>query len=208
MATPAIPNLPQTKDELISKIIEMEWPMFTTVHDTAGRALCQDDHKTFITMRMSQFMAWDEATLKLYYGDVYTAMTSHQNLMTYKYGYMMEYTHPEEYEIIKEDLPSINMWKRQLIIAIVRQQIKWYTDVAQRFPNILRSGRPIRQSQAHLGDTSFEVYLRCELYTYSYETLESLWRYMQHLKADDKNLNEMILKNTAKLYGFDSIAAL
>lgn len=207
MAAPEL-SIPQTKNEIISKIIEMEWPMFTTVHDAAGRALCQDDQKTFITMRMSQFMVWDEETLRRYYHDVYTAMTSKQNLMTYKYGYMMEYTHPDEYEIIKDDLPSINMWKRQLVIAIVRQQIKWYTAVSQRYPNILRSGRPIRQSQAHLGDTSFEVYLRCELYTYSYETLESLWRYMQHLKADDKNLNEMILQNTATLYGFDSIAAL
>lgn len=207
-ALPETPVIPETKDELIAQIVEMEWPMFTTVHDTAGRALCQDDKQTFVIMRTSQFMAWDIETLRRYFQDVYTAQMSKQNLMTYKYGYMMEYTHPDEYDIIKDELPHINMWKRQLIIAIVRQQIKWYIEVTQKFPNILHKGRPIRQSQAHLGDTSFEAYLRCELYTYSYETLESLWRYMQHLKADGRNLNEEILLNTARLYGFDSIAAL
>ncbi len=199
---------PSSKEDVIAKIMEMEWTMFTTVHHTAGRALCQDDQKTFVIMRMSQFMAWDTDTLCQYYEDVYKAAASGQNLMSYKYGYMMEYTYPEEYEYIKAELPAISMGKRQLIIAILRQQIKWYTETAAAYPNILRSGRPIRQSQARSGDTSFEVYTRSELFTYSQKTLEALWKYMQMLKAQGRNINEEILENTAKLYGFSTIAAL
>lgn len=203
-----MPNIPATKEALIAKLIDMEWHMFTAVHNTAHRALCQDDQKTFVIMRMSQFMAWDVPTLCQYYGDVYDAHIHHDNLMTYKYGYMMEYTYPTEYECIKDELPAISMEKRQRIIQILRQQLHWLTETAASYPNILRNGRPLRQSQAAEGTVSFEVYAKCEFITYSLATLESLWAYMQKLKAQGRNLNEEILTYTAKLYGLTTIAAL
>ena len=203
-----MPDIPATKESLIAKLIGMEWQMFTAVHNTAHRALCQDDQKTFFIMRMSQFMAWDVPALCHYYGDVYDAQIHQCNLMTYKYGYMMEYTYPTEYECIKDELPAISMKKRQLIIQILRQQLRWLTETAASYPNILRSGRPLRQSQASAGTVSFEVYAKCECMTYSLATLESLWAYMQKLKAQGRNLNEEILTYTAKLYGLTTIAAL
>ncbi len=201
-------EIPKTKEELIAKLIDMEWQMFTAVHNTAHRALCQDDQKTFVIMRMSQFMAWDIDTLCHYYGDVYDAFVHEHNIMTDKYGYMMAYTYPAEYECIKDELPAISMKKRQFIIQILRQQLHWLTETATSYPNILRNGRPIRQSQALNGAVSFEVYAKCELMTYSFDTLTALWAHMQHLKSQGRNLNEEILTYTAKLYGFTSIAAL
>ena len=203
-----MPDIPATKESLIAKLMDMEWKMFTAVHNTAHRALCQDDQKTFFIMRMSQFMAWDLHTLCQYYGDVYDAYIHDRNLMTYKYGYMMAYTYPTEYECIKDELPAISMKKRQLIIQILRQQLHWLTETAASYPNILRSGRPLRQSQAPEGTVSFEVYAKCEFMTYSQATLDSLWAYMQKLKSKGRNLNEEILTYTAKLYGLTTIAAL
>lgn len=196
------------KDTLIAQIIALEWPMFTSVHHTSGRALCQDDEKTFLIMRTSQFMAWDEATLQSYLHDLQQAADADENLMTFKYGYMMETTHPAEYEIIKEELPSISMKKRQLVMAILRQQIRWITETAAAYPNIIRHGRPIRESQAQQGETAFETYTRCELMTYSEKTITSLWQHIQRLKAQGRNMNEEVLQHTAALYGLKTIAAL
>lgn len=35
-----MPDIPATKESLIAKLIDMEWQMFTAVHNTAHRALC------------------------------------------------------------------------------------------------------------------------------------------------------------------------
>lgn len=201
-------DLPTSKEDLIAKLIHMEWDMFTAVHNTAGRALCQDDKKTFLIMRTSQFMAWNVPTLCRYYCDVYDAKIHQHNLMTDKYGYMMETTHPAEYAAIKNELPAISMEKRQMIYQILRQQRHWLEATAGAYPNILRSGRPIRQSQAAKGDTAFETYTQGELMTYSIDTLNALWAHMQSLKAKGRNLNEEILQYTAKLYGLNGIAEL
>ena len=44
--------------------------MFQQVRNRHGRAACQDDERTFTIMRLSQFAAWDEATLTSYYQDL------------------------------------------------------------------------------------------------------------------------------------------
>ncbi len=41
------------KDELINRIIDMEWSMFDQVVNMGGRAPCQDDEWTFYVMRAS-----------------------------------------------------------------------------------------------------------------------------------------------------------
>jgi len=196
------------KDELIQQIIAIEWPMFQTVHNWRERADCQDDEHTFTIMRLSQFSAWDESTLISYYKDLLETKKDGRNIMTEKYAYMMAKTHPDEFTLIKNDLPSISMEKRELIHLILRQQLHWITEIVISYPNIKRKGRPIRQSEANSGETSFETYTTGELLTYSLSTLKSLWAYIQHLKSLGRNLNLEILQYTAALYGFTSIDAL
>ena len=196
------------KDELIQHIIAIEWPMFQTVHNWRERADCQDDEHTFTIMRLSQFSAWDESTLISYYKDLLETKKDGRNIMTEKYAYMMAKTHPDEFTLIKNDLPSISMEKWQLIHLILRQQLHWITEIVISYPNIKRKGRPIRQSEANSGETSFETYTTGELLTYSLSTLKSLWAYIQYLKSLGRNLNLEILQYTAALYGFTSIDAL
>lgn len=196
------------KDELIQQIIAIEWPMFQTVHNWRERADCQDDEHTFTIMRLSQFSAGDESTLISYYKDLLETKKDGRNIMTEKYAYMMAKTHPDEFTLIKNDLPSISMEKWQLIHLILRQQLHWITEIVISYPNIKRKGRPIRQSEANSGETSFETYTTGELLTYSLSTLKSLWAYIQYLKSLGRNLNLEILQYTAALYGFTSIDAL
>ena len=82
------------KDELIQQILALEWPMFQQVRNRHGRAACQDDERTFTIMRLSQFAAWDEATLTSYYQDLLATKKDGRNIMTEKYGYMMAWTMP------------------------------------------------------------------------------------------------------------------
>ena len=150
----------------------------------------------------------DESTLISYYKDLLETKKDGRNIMTEKYAYMMAKTHPDEFTLIKNDLPSISMEKRELIHLILRQQLHWITEIVISYPNIKRKGRPIRQSEANSGETSFETYTTGELLTYSLSTLKSLWAYIQHLKSLGRNLNLEILQYTAALYGFTSIDAL
>ena len=87
------------KDELIQQILALEWPMFQQVRNRHGRAACQDDERTFTIMRLSQFAAWDEATLTSYYQDLLATKKDGRNIMTEKYGYMMAWTHADEFQL-------------------------------------------------------------------------------------------------------------
>lgn len=196
------------KDELLQQILAIEWQMFQSVHNRKGRANCQSDEHTFTIMRLSQFSAWDEATLTSYYQDILETKKNGRNIMTEKYAYMMAKTHPNEFELIQNYLPAVSMEKRQLVHLILRQELHWVTEIAKAHPNIKRGGRPIYQADANSEETSFEIYTAGELLTYSLDTLKSLWAYIQHLKSLGRNLNLEIFQYTAALYGFDSIDAL
>ena len=81
-----------TKEELVEQIILKEWKMFDAVNNVGGRASCQDDYRTFHIMRGSQFSAWNEKTLQSYHNDLEKAGEDGRNLVSEKYGFMMEYT--------------------------------------------------------------------------------------------------------------------
>ena len=195
-------------EELFQKVLELEWQMFTTVQNQGQRAFCQDDRRTFLIMRTSQFMAWDMETLVSYYQDLAGAADRGENLMAYKYGYMMEDTQPTEFAALQPQLPALSMKKRQLVQQLLRQQLSWLDELAKRVPHVVEQGRPIHASQAARWETSCETYMRGEMYTYSERTLELLWRQVQSRKAQGRNMNEEIWEYTARLYGKKSLAEL
>ncbi|MFC1817166.1 DUF4125 family protein, partial [Thermodesulfobacteriota bacterium] len=61
------------KEDLVAKIVEIEWKMFQNVSNIGGTALCQQDPETFEIMRFSQAMSWSEAALESYLGDLTAA---------------------------------------------------------------------------------------------------------------------------------------
>ena len=68
-------------EDIFQQVLQLEWQMFTTVQNQGARASCQDDRKTFLIMRTSQFMAWDMETLVSYRRDLAEAMERGENLM-------------------------------------------------------------------------------------------------------------------------------
>ena len=78
------------KEEIIAKIIVIEWKMFQDVPNIGGTAPCQEERQTFEIMRLSQAASWSEAALESYLDDLTEAQKQERNLMTEKYARMME----------------------------------------------------------------------------------------------------------------------
>ena len=71
-------------------------------------AICQDDWETFSIMRRSQYETWPAELLESYLNDLLAAKAEGRNLITEKYGRMMESTAPAEYAKIRDALPALD----------------------------------------------------------------------------------------------------
>jgi hypothetical protein len=192
--------------ELISRIVEIEWKMFQNVQAMGGRAACQDDFQTFKINRTGQAMSWSKATLESYRQDLSEADQRGRNLVTEKYAYMMKSTLPEEYARIEHLLPILSDEAIALIEDIVQTVLSWEEEVQNKYPNIVKHGRPLHTAEDGGGNTSVETYLRGELSTYSLRTLKLYEENIKQLKARNTNGSEITLKYMMERYGFKSLA--
>lgn len=195
----------QMKDAYIEKIVAEEWAFFDKVKNEGGRAGCQDDYETFSIMRRSQYMTWPEELLASYLNDLEVAKSVGENLITYKYGYMMESTAPEQFEKLRTQLPEVEPERRALIDQIVAIQVGWMEAFAEKYPKLAGQSRSIHTSEDTEWNTSAETYLRGELMTYSDDTLKMYGQFVVALAREGKNLNAMTMENTAYLYGYESL---
>ncbi len=180
-------------------ILDIEWEMFRSVNNIGGKAQCQDNYDVFRIMRMSQSMAWNEATRKSYYKDLINAKANDRNLLQEKYARMMFYTHSDEYDKISGHLPIISTEIFELcdkIAEIMREK-----DIAfrKKYPVIGGRGRNTDKG------TTADIYLRGELLTYSLDTLNELFKYINELESSGENLVEKIQLNTANFYGYETL---
>jgi len=193
------------KEDFIAKIVEMEWNMFHNVQNIGGTAACQEDPKTFEIMRLSQAASWSEAALESYLSDLVEAEKNGRNLLTEKYARMMKSTSPSEYARIEHLLLPLNPEVLPLIDKIVKIVIQWEEELSEKYPYILRKGRPIHGSADTPFVTSLETYLRGELATYSPRTLELYHENVLKQKSENINGSEITLDYTIRRYGFNSL---
>lgn len=192
------------RQAIIENVLDREWDMFQNVQNVGGRASCQEDSITFRIMRRAQFEGWDDETLASYQNDLAEAETSGHNLLSEKYGYMMKWTFPDEYEQIKDLLPPVSAEKAQLVEEILDIELRQTAKFREMYPNIGRQGRPLTAAEDHLG-TSVETYTRGELLTYSCQTLR---KHLEHLrKLDQKKIlyPMIIMKATVRAGGYLSL---
>lgn len=185
----------------VEEIVAAEWSLFDQVHNLDGRAACQDDKATFMIMRSSQLMTWSPDLQESYLQDIKAAIAAGRNLLSEKYAYMMERTAPDEYKRISNQLPPRMLAKDVLIEQICATHVAWLESLVERYPCLTGRGRPIRKSEDGPGSTSFETYLWGELATYSMRTVQLYTAYVEKLKRESRNLNEMILQNMVRQYG-------
>lgn len=194
------------KERFIEEIIHAEWIAFDQVQNEGGRASCQDDFPTFSIMRKSQYMAWEQDMLEEYLYHFVTSLQEGRNLITEKYGRMMESTSPQRYAQIQAHFPTLSAQRKQIQEEIIRIQVGWMEEVSLQYPKFAGNARSIHTAEDSLYNTSYETYLRGELSTYSEELLAMYGRFVVALLQQGKNLAHMIMTNTANLYGYDSIA--
>ena len=196
------------KTALVNELVSLEWEAFDKVENEGGRADCQDDWNTFSIMRKSQYYTWTEDMLKSYIADFHRANDRGWNLITEKYGRMMESTAPRRFVQIKDSFPEIPEVKKEIIEEIVKIQVEWMEDFAAEYPKAAGNARSIHTSEDTPFNTSYETYLRGELSTYSDETLDLYGRFVARLCRENKNLAKMTMANTAFLYGYASLEDL
>ena len=196
---------PEENQDLVEKIVLMEWKQFDQVQNEGGRADCQDDWNTFSIMRKSQYMTWPRNLLQSFYHDLSEAEAAGWNLITEKYARMMESTVPARFAAIKDTLPAMSQDKKNVCEQIIRIQVGWMETFAELYPNMAGNARSIHTYEDTPYNTSYETYLRGELGTYSDDTLALYGRMVVNLAKEGKNLAQMIMTNTALLYGYATL---
>ena len=195
----------KTVNELAEIIARVEFKAFDKVVNEGGRASCQDDWPTFSIMRKSQYMTWDKTMLLQYYYDFVTELEKGHNLITEKYGRMMESTANEEYQKIKSNFPVLTEEKKTIIDSIVAMQVGWMEEFTAQYPCLGDQARSVHSYEDHAYNTSYETYLRGELSTYSDKMLELYGRYVVDHARRGENLAYEIMTNNVLLYGYKSL---
>ncbi len=195
----------RTTQELAMDIAKAEFEAFDKVQNEGGRAECQDNWPTFNIMRRSQYLTWNRVMLYQYLYDFRREMRLGHNLITEKYGRMMESTAPEKYEEIKENFPELTEEKKAIIERIVAMQVQWMEAFSAEYPGLGQQARNIHTSEDDPYDTSYETYLRGELGTYSDKMLELYARFIVDHARQGRNLARETMENSARLYGYDSL---
>ena len=189
------------KDAVVNDIVNREWEMFQKTQNIGGRAACQDQYDTFYANRYSQHSILQPDTLESYRNDLIAAGMIGRNLITEKYGYMMEFTDPDYYNAnLRDRLPALTETKAQLIAQIVSLQLEGYRQYATEYPALARAGRPAEESNL---DTSIRDYSVGEYKTYSEGTLELILRDVKRME----NPVMEIQKTLVSFYGFESLKA-
>lgn len=194
-------------EELVDRITKAEFAAFDEVENEGGRASCQDDFFTFDIMRKSQYLTWkDHMLIQLIYDFEFEGAKGH-NLITEKYGRMMESTANDRYQLIKDNFPEISDEKKSIIESIVGIQVSWMEAFAKEYPRLAGKARSIHTYEDGPYNTSYETYLRGEISTYSDKMLQLYGMFIAEYAKNGKNLAYDIMANTVRFYGYNSLEA-
>lgn len=194
-----------SKEELVNKIARLEFKAFDEVKNEGGRASCQDDWPTFSVMRKSQYLTWNKDMLIQYYYDFTREYEHGHNLITEKYGRMMENTAPDRYEAIKDYFPVLSEQKKAIVEQVVALQMAMTDEFGKEYPGLSGNARSFYSVDDNLYNTSYETYLRGEISTYSDKMLQLYAGYVVDCVKNGINIAKETISNTAILYGFKDL---
>ena len=191
--------------EKIEKLVNIEWGLFQKVNNEGGRASCQDDSETFFIMRKSYFEPLPEIVIDSVLRDFEVAQTQGRNLVSEKYAWMMKSASPDQFSQIESALIEPSVVAKTYLELIVVYQVEWMEELAGKYPTFMSHGRPIHTSEDTPYQTSFETYLRGELYTYSEETVRAYYKFVNEQKCKNINLIAITMENEGKAYGYANL---
>jgi hypothetical protein len=165
---------------LLKMIVEIELNMFQKVR-TLEPSLCQERPDTFKNMREMGHSVLSHETLRSYYKDLKNAKKNNRNLLT------------EKYARINNLIPPLK--NTSLISDILTAEDLWMKELSQKYPFTFKKSSPY-----------FNIYLSCELETYSDETLNLYLRDITKAVAENKNLAQERFLFLFKKLGYNSIS--
>jgi len=193
--------------DIVETIVAKEWVMFHSTQNEGGTASCQNNRPMFEANRRAQFSAWSVAAQESYLADVERAEAAGENLVTYKYAYMMESTAPAEYLALRDRLPPVSPEKAALVETLVRQMVLWAERFSAQYPYLGGQGRMLHTAEDTPYSTSIETYARGELKTYSLQTLTLLAERFAELQAAGLNYRAIAVEAEMRAFGFASLEA-
>ena len=141
----------------------------------------------FIVSRHAYWSMYSTPVLQSYLHDLEVARMRGHNLVTFKYGYMMAFTHPDEFLAIKDKLPPMSSTKISLVTAIMALYMKWELAIQAETPGYDTHHRPIQSKDNSMTHTSVETYMTGELQSYSEETLQCILAHFLQCSKNDIN---------------------
>jgi hypothetical protein len=167
------------REELLNKIIEIEFRMFEQVR-TSEPSLCKDRPETFRAMRGMGHSVLSTKTLQSYLEDLQKAKAEGRNLLTEKYARM------------DNRIPPLKT--NRLIDEIVKIESQWMRELSQKYPQSFKGG-----------SGGFELYLSSELETYSDETLKLYFGDVSRAEKEGRNLAKEGYTKLFQQIGYSSI---
>ncbi len=163
------------KEDLLKKIADMEYEFFKNLR--MENEECKKE-KAFKLMRMARFYPLSEDTLKSYMEDLKRFLEEGENIMALKY------------KCIEGGL----LQGGEIVEEIVEIESQWMKDLKRRYPRAFAN---------RIED--FERYLRCELLTFSPETLRYYHRDVLEAKENGINMAEIAYVYLFRKIGYGSI---
>ena len=102
-------------------------------------------------------------------------------------------------------LPEVSQSKMADIEEISHIYMEQTEQFAAEYPKYMLRARPVH-SKDDKSFTSIETYLKCELKTYSDNTVTEYLKYLKELETLGKKIVYMIFENTVHAYGYSSVA--
>ena len=192
------------QQELIEKIVSIEWEMFAAVNDGEAKASCQEDRDTFEGMRKAQFHEWSPPPVESYANDLEEALRNGRNLVEEKYIHMMKTTEPSRHNALLERVTLPTEEAQALAKEISDVLIEQTRELFENYPYVSGQGRPLYSTFDYAG-TSVETYQLGELLTYSHATLSALKEHIAELEKKNESLARNILEETVRFYGYESL---
>ena len=172
--------------EIIEKIINIEWNLFTKVSNIGKRSYCQDKRDAFIISRKAYFSIYNREILESYLKDLENNSSKGISLPTQKYGYMMKYTNYEYFKTIESSLLPVTKEKQNLIDLIMLICDAWLLEISNM--DIYKGDRKLFSDSDTDKSTSVQTYLRGEYTSYSINTLNKILIYFTLKYFEKSNL--------------------
>ncbi len=193
------------REDVINEIVRLEFEAFDKVENEGGRADCQNNWPFFYVMRRSQYLTWTDDMLVCIRDLWLENKSKGWNMITEKYGRMMESTAPDEYKELEKYFPQKTDKTRAIVKQVAQIQVEWMKDFAEKYPKLASQARDITSDADGIDNASYETYLKGELLTYSDKLLKMYARFIVDLYRNGKNLAQMTIENTVNLQGYDSL---